>query len=334
MQSRVDGVALQQRDDGVDRLLHAAGRRIGFAAPGPSCPGRAQTGAARVHACDGARLGQLQAPRCRARPGDAAGADRRGEEGDDPGRSSCADRSGRTAAGMTYAPVACNFGSIACSRNCPTSSAMRCASQRAGTRQDRFPPDRPARRAWGAHGEEPRIRRPRPMPAQLHRRRRRHLAAAAVDRRAGPRGVAGAAGRGCATRRRRSRSCTPSSVGLPPGDGALAEGALDAETTEGAGYSGRAQFVPAARAGCRPIRRPGHGVHRYAFQLFALAGPARVLRHAGPRGGARGTREQAIASGCLIGTYERPDGSIKDGDETRRRRSSRRRPRLTLRVPR
>jgi len=25
-------------------------------------------------------------------------------------------------------------------------------------------------------------------------------------------------------------------------------------------------------------------------------------------------RDHAIASGCLIGTYERPDGSIKEGD--------------------
>lgn len=101
-------------------------------------------------------------------------------------------------------------------------------------------------------------------------------------------------------------------VGLPPGDGALAEGALDGETAESAGlHVGRNSFL--GKGWLPPDPPPGHGVHRYVFEVFALGGPEpewsdtpgrdEVLRVLG---------EQAIASGCLMGTYARPDGSVKD----------------------
>ena len=98
-------------------------------------------------------------------------------------------------------------------------------------------------------------------------------------------------------------------VDLAPEDGALAEGALPSKDHEGSGVrAGRNSALQAAWL--PPDPPPGHGVHRYAFQVFALAG-----------GGFDGTpgrdavldaiRDHGLASGCLIGTYERPDGSIR-----------------------
>ena len=55
---------------------------------------------------------------------------------------------------------------------------------------------------------------------------------------------------------------------------------------------------------------PGHGVHRYAFEVFALAGGS-FAGTPGRDAVLEAIREHGVASGCLIGTYERPDGSIK-----------------------
>jgi phosphatidylethanolamine-binding protein (PEBP) family uncharacterized protein len=91
-------------------------------------------------------------------------------------------------------------------------------------------------------------------------------------------------------------------------------------TTRRAGVERRGRGTPnAARTGRNtmlqaawlpPDPPPGHGVHRYAFQVFALAG--------GEFDGTPGRdavldaiSEHGLASGCLIGTYERPDGSIR-----------------------
>ena len=63
-------------------------------------------------------------------------------------------------------------------------------------------------------------------------------------------------------------------VDLPAGDGAMPEGALPSPDHDGLGLVvGRNSFL---RVGwLPPDPPPGHGVHRYAFQLFALeAGPA------------------------------------------------------------
>jgi Raf kinase inhibitor-like YbhB/YbcL family protein len=100
-------------------------------------------------------------------------------------------------------------------------------------------------------------------------------------------------------------------VDLPEREGALAEGALPSRDHDGDGLAmGRNSYLQAAWL--PPDPPPGHGVHRYAFQVFALeAGP--------PFDGTPGRdavletiRERGLASGCLIGTYERPDASISE----------------------
>jgi len=54
-----------------------------------------------------------------------------------------------------------------------------------------------------------------------------------------------------------------------------------------------------------PDPPPGHGTHRYAFQLFALADGEPFKNAPGRHELMEALRERAIASGCLIGTYTR-----------------------------
>ncbi len=100
-------------------------------------------------------------------------------------------------------------------------------------------------------------------------------------------------------------------VDLPAGDGALPEGALPGKDHEGAGMAvGRNSYLQAAWL--PPDPPPGHGVHRYAFQVFALeAGPA-FDATPGRDAVLEAIRARGLASGCLIGTYERPDTSISE----------------------
>lgn len=91
---------------------------------------------------------------------------------------------------------------------------------------------------------------------------------------------------------------------LPGRDGGLAEGAMD-----GTPYSARGADI--GRNSCLqhaylpPDPPPGHGPHRYAIQVFALdrerdidGGPGRHRLLAVLRG-------HVLASGLLVGTYER-----------------------------
>ena len=62
-----------------------------------------------------------------------------------------------------------------------------------------------------------------------------------------------------------------------------------------------------------PDPPPGHGVHRYAFQLFALAEGEPFDAAPGRNELVEALRRRAIASGCLIGTYTRDNRiSVKD----------------------
>jgi hypothetical protein len=95
------------------------------------------------------------------------------------------------------------------------------------------------------------------------------------------------------------------------GDGALAEGALsavgDAEPLVPMGRNSLllARWLP-------PDPPPGHGVHRYVFQLYAL-GPGETLAENPGRDAVRHALvARGLASGCLIGTYERPSTTITE----------------------
>jgi len=103
-------------------------------------------------------------------------------------------------------------------------------------------------------------------------------------------------------------------VGLPTGDGALPEAALPSRDNDGAGLQvGRNSYLQASWL--PPDPPPGHGVHRYAFQVFALEAGARFDGEPGREAVLEAIRDHGLASGRLIGTYERPDTSISVADE-------------------
>jgi Raf kinase inhibitor-like YbhB/YbcL family protein len=100
-------------------------------------------------------------------------------------------------------------------------------------------------------------------------------------------------------------------VDLAPQDGSLPEGALMGAEPDAVLKLGRNSYLQASWL--PPDPPPGHGIHRYAFQIYALGpGPA-FSGTPGREAVLEALQERAIASGCLIGTYERPDGSVKVG---------------------
>lgn len=107
----------------------------------------------------------------------------------------------------------------------------------------------------------------------------------------------------------------PGGGGPDDGAGALAEGALIAVgDTEPLVAMGLNSFLQAAWL--PPDPPPGHGVHRYVFQLFAL-GPGVPLPDTPGRDAVRNAVQQrAFASGCLIGTYERSSSQVLEESAT------------------
>ncbi len=104
-------------------------------------------------------------------------------------------------------------------------------------------------------------------------------------------------------------------VGLPGAEGGLEEGAMNDELSlPPPGRLGRNSFLKAGWL--PPDPPPGHGQHRYVFQLFALgAHDAGELDGAPGRDAVVAVLEKcAVASGTLVGVYERPDGSIRVED--------------------
>ncbi|MDM0019623.1 YbhB/YbcL family Raf kinase inhibitor-like protein [Variovorax saccharolyticus] len=99
-------------------------------------------------------------------------------------------------------------------------------------------------------------------------------------------------------------------VDLPPADGGLHESALPSADHEGSGiHAGLNSYLQAAWM--PPDPPPGHGIHRYAFQVFALATAPNFSTNPGREELFEALSAHAIASGLLIGTCERHDGSIK-----------------------
>jgi len=98
-------------------------------------------------------------------------------------------------------------------------------------------------------------------------------------------------------------------VDLPALDSALAEGSLKSPDHAGQDlHEGRNSYLMAGWL--PPDPPPGHGQHRYAFQLFALAAGEPFGDVPGRDAVLEAVQERALASGCLIGTYERPDARI------------------------
>jgi Raf kinase inhibitor-like YbhB/YbcL family protein len=93
-------------------------------------------------------------------------------------------------------------------------------------------------------------------------------------------------------------------VNLEAEDTHIPEGALNSPDHQGVGLqAGRNSYL--MQAWLPPDPPPGHGVHRYVFQVFAL-------HHGGEFSATPGRHEvmdaianRAVAGGCLIGTYER-----------------------------
>ena len=98
-------------------------------------------------------------------------------------------------------------------------------------------------------------------------------------------------------------------VGLDGGDGALSEAALPSRDHAGVGLKvGRNSLLQASWLA--PDPPPGHGVHRYVFQVFALEPGAALGDEPGRDAVLGAIQAHGLASGCRIGTYERPDTSI------------------------
>jgi Raf kinase inhibitor-like YbhB/YbcL family protein len=100
-------------------------------------------------------------------------------------------------------------------------------------------------------------------------------------------------------------------VGLAPDGGTLALGALSEPERDDAPQTGRNSVL--TQRWLPPDPPPGHGTHRYAFQLFALSGDARFSATPGREEVLDVLREHALACGCLIGTYERDTTVKADG---------------------
>jgi hypothetical protein len=100
-------------------------------------------------------------------------------------------------------------------------------------------------------------------------------------------------------------------VDIDPKTDGLEEGALMAaedDDSETPVTLGRNSLL--GQAWSPPDPPPGHGVHRYAFQIFALTAGEPFSKTPGRKEVEEAVSTRAIASGCLIGTYAR-DNSVK-----------------------
>ena len=106
-------------------------------------------------------------------------------------------------------------------------------------------------------------------------------------------------------------------VDIEPHRNELSEGELSEtdDAKRAALNLGRNSYL--SQAWLPPDPPPGHGVHRYAFQLFALAEGATFSKAPGREELVEAVREHAIASGCLIGTYSRDNTVVVDDGAAR-----------------
>lgn len=91
-------------------------------------------------------------------------------------------------------------------------------------------------------------------------------------------------------------------AGIPPGTSYLPEGQFSGGDTSGL-VVGRGGFGDAGYLGPRPV--PGHGVHRYAFQLFAVDQPLGLTEGFSLDTLRKALHGRVLAKGVLTGLYER-----------------------------
>ena len=98
-------------------------------------------------------------------------------------------------------------------------------------------------------------------------------------------------------------------VGLPTADGTLPGGALaDDKGAPADATLGRNSYLQ--HGWLPPDPPPGHGKHRYAFQVFALGGAEPLPEAPGRDALMELLAARAIASGMIVGTYERHDTTV------------------------
>jgi Raf kinase inhibitor-like YbhB/YbcL family protein len=93
-------------------------------------------------------------------------------------------------------------------------------------------------------------------------------------------------------------------VNLEAEDTHIPEGALNSPDHQGVGLqAGRNSYL--MQAWLPPDPPPGHGIHRYVFQVFALRGGTDFSASPGRQELIDAIANRAVAGGYLIGTYER-----------------------------
>jgi Raf kinase inhibitor-like YbhB/YbcL family protein len=96
-------------------------------------------------------------------------------------------------------------------------------------------------------------------------------------------------------------------VDIDPEIRTLEEGALASHKHAGSGLeTGQNSYLQ--RAWLPPDPPPGHGEHRYVFQVFALMPGPDFSNIPGRREFIEVVLNRALAVGCLLGTYERAPG--------------------------
>jgi Raf kinase inhibitor-like YbhB/YbcL family protein len=102
-------------------------------------------------------------------------------------------------------------------------------------------------------------------------------------------------------------------VNLDPRESSLVEGALDSPDHAGVGLAtGPNSFL--SHTWLPPEPPPGHGPHRYVFQVFALRGPL-FKKAPGREELVRAITEFGIGAGCVIATYERAQREKNEDSE-------------------
>jgi len=91
---------------------------------------------------------------------------------------------------------------------------------------------------------------------------------------------------------------------LPGADGQISEGMLPGPAADGPDKDmGRNSFLTAQYL--PPDPPPGHGVHHYVFQVFAVDRPLDFRGHPGRGALVEALRGHVLAKGKLVGTYQR-----------------------------